>query len=43
PHVFLDMGDDDDIICPYCSTHFRYHGGLAANETEPPGCAYGKT
>ena len=20
PHVFLDMGDDREIICPYCST-----------------------
>jgi uncharacterized Zn-finger protein len=19
PHVFLDMGSDDEIICPYCS------------------------
>ena len=24
PHVFLDMGDADEIICPYCSTLFRY-------------------
>ena len=40
PHIFLDMGDDDDIICPYCSTHFRFHAGLAANETEPPDCLF---
>ncbi|MCY4038602.1 MAG: zinc-finger domain-containing protein, partial [Hyphomicrobiales bacterium] len=19
PHIFLDMGDDDQIVCPYCS------------------------
>ena len=20
PHVFLDLGNDNEIICPYCST-----------------------
>ena len=24
PHVFLDMGDATEIICPYCSTLFRH-------------------
>lgn len=24
PHVYLDMGSDDEIICPYCSTRYRY-------------------
>lgn len=37
PHVFLDMGDADEKICPYCSTLFRYQSGLAATETVPPG------
>ena len=23
PHIFLDMGDDDQIVCPYCSTLYR--------------------
>ena len=23
PHVYLDMGDATEIICPYCSTLFR--------------------
>ena len=27
PHVFLDMGDDNEIICPYCSTLYRYDAG----------------
>lgn len=39
PHVFIDMGDDKDAICPYCSTHYVYdaslHGGC-----EPPECAF---
>lgn len=37
PHVFLDMGDDDEKICPYCSTLYRYDPRLAADETDPPG------
>src|SRR5689334_19506955 len=24
PHVFLDMGGDNEIICPYCSTLYRH-------------------
>jgi len=37
PHVFLDMGGADEIVCPYCSTLFRYRAGLGATETDPPG------
>lgn len=40
PHVFLDMGADDEKVCPYCSTLFRYDHGLKASETQPAGCAY---
>jgi uncharacterized Zn-finger protein len=35
PHVFLDMGGDDEIICPYCSTLFRYDGALKAGHSAP--------
>jgi len=24
PHVYLDMGDEAEIVCPYCSTLFRH-------------------
>ena len=24
PHIFCDMGDDNEIICEYCSTLYRY-------------------
>lgn len=41
PHVFLDMGGEDEILCPYCSTRYRYAAGLSANETVPAGCALG--
>jgi len=40
PHVFLDMGDDTEIICPYCSTLYRYDRSLAANEARPAECAW---
>ena len=39
PHVFLDMGDDREIICPYCSTLYRYASDLAAGDSRPPECA----
>ena len=28
PHVFLDMGEDNEIICPYCSTLYRHDPAL---------------
>ncbi len=24
PHIYLDMGEKKDIICPYCGTNFEY-------------------
>ena len=36
PHVFLDMGDDNEIVCPYCSTLYRYSPALKASESVPP-------
>jgi uncharacterized Zn-finger protein len=42
PHVFLDIGDDNEIICPYCSTLFRFDGTLGAHPARPPECALGE-
>ena len=39
PHVYLDMGDEEEIICPYCSTLYRHNSSLKSTETEPAGCA----
>jgi uncharacterized Zn-finger protein len=39
PHVYLDMGDDAEIICPYCSTLFRYDPTLDPHAARPPECA----
>ncbi len=38
PHIYLDMGADTEIICPYCSTLYVYSPELHADETVPAGC-----
>src|SRR3954468_2363187 len=38
PHVFLDLGNDNEIICPYCSTLYRFDTDLAAGTDSPPEC-----
>jgi uncharacterized Zn-finger protein len=40
PHVYLDMGDDSEIICPYCSTLFVHNPALGGAEANPAACAY---
>ena len=39
PHVFLDIGDNDEIVCPYCSTVYRHCPNLGADAARPPECA----
>jgi len=38
PHVFLDLGNDSEIICPYCSTLYRFAADLKPGEARPPEC-----
>ena len=38
PHVFLDMGADSQVLCPYCSTLYVYDSRLAATESDPADC-----
>ncbi|MDD9910596.1 MAG: zinc-finger domain-containing protein [Ahrensia sp.] len=38
PHVFLDMGDETEKVCPYCSTLYVYEANLSATQSEPAGC-----
>ncbi|MCY6380389.1 zinc-finger domain-containing protein [Hoeflea prorocentri] len=40
PHEFLDMGSDNEIICPYCSTLYRFNSDLEPGETKPNGCKF---
>jgi len=35
PHVYLEMGELEKILCPYCSTLYCFDGGLAASESIP--------
>ena len=39
PHVFLDIGDDNEIICPYCSTLYRHDPSLDPHAARPEACA----
>ncbi|MDX2204396.1 MAG: zinc-finger domain-containing protein [Hyphomicrobiaceae bacterium] len=38
PHVFLDMGQEGQVLCPYCSTLYVYDARLDADQTDPEGC-----
>ena len=38
PHVYLDMGADSQILCPYCSTLYVHNSGLEPGQTDPGGC-----
>ena len=36
PHIYLDMGAADTILCPYCATLFRTAPRLGSHEADPP-------
>ena len=38
PHVYLDMGPESQILCPYCSTLYVHNEHLAPDATDPAGC-----
>ena len=38
PHVYLNMGEQLHILCPYCSTEYRFNAALSWNETIPENC-----
>lgn len=40
PHIYLNMGDEDTIICLYCATLFRFDPRLGPSEADPPDCVY---
>lgn len=37
PHVYLDMGGDSQVLCPYCSTLYIHDPRLPPGETDPKG------
>jgi uncharacterized Zn-finger protein len=40
PHVFIEMGDGETILCLYCATSFRFDEGLGPDNADPPDCLY---
>jgi uncharacterized Zn-finger protein len=39
PHIFIDMGDENEAVCSYCSTLFVYDSGLTGI-CDPPACEF---
>ncbi len=39
PHIFIDMGDASEAICPYCSTLFVFDAGLRGH-ADPAECEW---
>ena len=39
PHIFLDLGSDTEVVCPYCSTLYKYDAGLKPGTADPADCA----
>ena len=40
PHIFLDMGEETEIVCPYCSTLYTHASTLGNAEAIPAGAAW---
>ena len=40
PHVFMDMGNEAEIVCPYCSTLYRLDASLSEGQSNPPDCLW---
>ncbi|MEE2867431.1 MAG: zinc-finger domain-containing protein, partial [Pseudomonadota bacterium] len=40
PHVFLDMGSENEVVCPYCSTLYKFDKTLQATESSPSDCTW---
>jgi uncharacterized Zn-finger protein len=36
PHVYINMGEADAILCPYCATRFRFDPRLTPLDADPP-------
>src|SRR3984893_5653411 len=36
PHVYINMGEANTILCPYCATRFRFDPRLTPLDADPP-------
>jgi uncharacterized Zn-finger protein len=40
PHIYIDMGDENEVVCAYCSTLYRFDPNLEPGEARPPEAAF---
>ena len=40
PHIYIDMGDETEAVCAYCSTLYRFDPGLKPAQSRPPEAVY---
>lgn len=40
PHIFIDMGSENEAVCSYCSTLYRFNAGLKHGACLPADCAW---
>ena len=40
PHIYIDMGEENEVVCAYCSTLFRFDPALAPAEARPTEAVY---
>jgi uncharacterized Zn-finger protein len=36
PHIYINMGEADTILCPHCGTRFRFDPRLTPLDADPP-------
>jgi len=36
PHIYINLGKADTILCPYCGTRFRFDPRLTPLDADPP-------
>jgi uncharacterized Zn-finger protein len=39
PHVYIDMGSENEAVCPYCATRYVYDPTLTV-EADPLECVF---
>lgn len=40
PHIFLDMGSEGSVVCPYCSTLYNHDPELKSKQSQPEDCVW---
>ncbi len=40
PHIYINMGEQDVILCPYCATSFRFDPQLEPLAADPSDSSY---